>query len=95
MSAEAPPEICGYDGRAGKGADGAPIRLYTESECSKKGVQWHQSGECTYPDGNSISYDCREVNNSPIAMVYENRYIIGGVVVVGGLMFWRYNMMRR
>jgi hypothetical protein len=88
------PEICGYDGRAGKAGDGAEIRIYTESECTKKGGVWHQNGECTYPDGKSISWDCREVNNDPIAKLYENRYIIGGVVVVGGLLAWRMSMRR-
>ena len=95
MSAEAPPEICGYDGRSGKGLDGTPIRLYTNAECTAKGGKYAENGECFYQGGNSISYDCRDVNNSPIAMVYENRYIIGGVVVVGGLLAWRYSMMRR
>ena len=89
------PSVCGYDGRAGKGGDGAPVRLYTESECSSKGGMWHQNGECSYPQGGSISYDCREVNNDPIAMLYENRYYIGGAIVLGGIVAWRYNVMRR
>ena len=87
------PEICGYEGYAGKGGDGADIRLYSESECTKKKGQWHPGGECTYLKGGSISWDCREVNNDPIAKVYENRYIIGGVILVGGLLAWR--MSRR
>ena len=88
------PSVCGYDGRAGKAGDGAEMRIYTESECTKKGGMWHQNGECTYPNGGSISWDCREVNNDPIAKLYENRYIIGGVVVVGGLLAWRMSMRK-
>ena len=95
MSAEASPEICGYDGYTGKGGDGASIRLYTDPECAAKGGKWDRSGECHYPGGNSISWDCREVNNDPMAKLYENRYVIGGAVVVGGLLAWRYSMMRR
>ena len=88
------PEICGYDGYAGKDSEGHPLRLYSAEACKAKGGNPLGNNECGYPQGGSISWDCREVNNNPIAMVYENRYYIGGVVVVGGLLAWRYSMMR-
>ena len=83
------PALCGYEGYSGADGDGEPIRLYSESECkAKKGV-FHANGECTYPTGGSISYDCREVNNDPVAMLYQRRYYIGGALVLGGLLYWR------
>ena len=83
------PALCGYEGYSGAGGDGEPIRLYNESECKSKGGIFHANGECTYPTGGSISYDCREVNNDPVAMLYQRRYYIGGALVVGGLLYWR------
>ena len=83
------PALCGYEGYSGAGGDGEPIRLYNESECKSKGGIFHANGECTYPTGGSISYDCREVNNDPVAMLYQRRYYIGGALVLGGLLYWR------
>ena len=83
------PSICGYDGHAGKDDSGAPLRLYSEAECSAKGGNWHGNGECYYPSGGSLSWDCRGVNSDPVAMLYERRYYIGGAVVLGGLLYWR------
>ena len=81
--------LCGYEGYAGVDGAGEPLRLYNESECkSKKGV-FSANGECVYPTGGSISYDCREVNNDPVAMLYQRRFYIGGALVVGGLLYWR------
>ena len=85
------PAICGYDGRPD--AEGR-IRLYTETECQNKGGLFHANGECTYPTGGSISWDCREVNKDPIAMLYQNRYYIGGAAIVGGLLYWRMSSRR-
>jgi len=68
--------------------------MYSNAECTAKGGNWHANGECYYPNGGSISYDCREVNNSPLAMLYENRYVVGGVVVVGGLLALRMSMRK-
>ena len=85
------PAICGYDGRPD--ADGR-IRLYTETECQSKNGIWHSNGECTYPSGGSISWDCREVNNDPVATLYQYRFYIGGAVVAGGLVYWRMRAMR-
>ena len=87
------PQICGYDGHSGRAGDGASVRMYTQTECDAKGGTWHQNGECTYRTGGSISYDCREVNNDPIGMLYENRYYVGGALAIGGLLYWR--MSRR
>ena len=84
------PEICGYDGYAGKDSEGHPLRLYSAAECEAKGGKPSGNGECTYPNGGSISWDCREVNNSSVAMLYEKRYYIGGIVLVGGFLAWRY-----
>jgi hypothetical protein len=78
------PDFCGYDGYSG-----GDVRLYSESECSAKGGIFHANGECTHPTGGSISYDCREVNNDPLAMIYQRRYYIAGALVVGGLLWWR------
>ena len=83
------PALCGYEGYSGADGAGEPIRLYSESECKSKGGIFHANGECTYPTGGSISYDCREVNNDPVAMLYQRRYYIGGALVVGGLLYWR------
>ena len=88
------PSLCGYDGHAGKAGDGAPIRLYTQKECEGKGGNWHQNGECTYPNGGSLSWDCREVNNDPVAMLYQYRWHIGGAAVAGGLLYWRMSTRR-
>jgi hypothetical protein len=89
------PSQCGYEGHPGKGGDGAPIRLYSQSECEKKNGIFHANGECTYPTGGSLSWDCREVNNDPIATLYQYRWYIGGAAVAGGLVYWRMNAMRR
>ena len=83
------PALCGYEGYSGADGDGEPLRLYNEGECKSKGGIFHANGECTYPTGGSISYDCREVNNDPVAMLYQRRYYIGGALVVGGLLYWR------
>ena len=83
------PALCGYDGYAGADDSGGPIRLYTEGECKSKGGIWSASGDCRRPTGGSISYDCREVNNDPVAMIYQRRYYIGGALVLGGLLYWR------
>lgn len=88
------PQICGYNGRSGRGGDGASIRVYTQAECDAKDGNWSQNGECLYKNGGSISYDCREVNNDPIGMLYENRYYVGGALVVGGLLYWRMSRQR-
>jgi hypothetical protein len=83
------PALCGYEGYSGADGSGEPIRLYSEGECKSKGGIFHANGECTYPTGGSISYDCRGVNNDPIAMLYQRRYYIGGALAVGGLLWWR------
>lgn len=83
------PALCGYDGHPGVDGAGGPIRLYSESECKSKGGEWSATGDCVYPTGGSISYDCREVNNDPVAMAYQRRYYIGGALLVGGLLWWR------
>lgn len=88
------PSICGYEGSAGQGGDGAPIRIYTQSECESKNGIFHANGECSYPTGGSISWDCRGVNDDPIATLYQFRYYIGGAAVVGGLLYWRMSSRR-
>ena len=89
------PSICGLDGSAGKGSDGAAIRVYTKTECESKNGLYHSNGECSYPTGGSISWDCRSVNDDPMAMLYQYRYYIGGAAVAGGLLYWRSMSMRR
>ena len=83
------PALCGYEGYAGVDGAGEPLRLYSESECKSKKGFFSANGECVYPTGGSISYDCREVNNDPVAMLYQRRFYIGGALVVGGLLYWR------
>ena len=83
------PALCGYEGYSGADGAGEPLRLYNEGECKSKGGIFHANGECTYPTGGSISYDCREVNNDPVAMLYQRRYYIGGALAIGGLLWWR------
>lgn len=85
------PDFCGYDGRSNE--DGS-LRIYTEQECKDKNGNWSANGECNRPDV-SISYACRELNSSTVAMLYQSRYMIGGVVLVGGLLAYRYNMLRK
>ncbi len=85
------PSICGY---AGFASPDNKIRLYTKSECEKLDGNYHANGECTYKSGGSISYDCREVNNDPMATLYANRYYIGGAIAVVGLISWRMMMKK-
>ena len=80
------PSVCGY---AGFASPDNKIRLYTRAECESKEGIYHANGECTYKTGGSLSYDCRDVNNDPMAMLYANRYYIGGGLAVAGLVYWR------
>ena len=50
---------CDGMGYAGKGGDGADIRLFTKSECDKLGGNWSGNGECLKKEGGSWSWDCR------------------------------------
>ena len=84
---------CGYSGYAGVGGDGAKIRKYTASECSALGGNPGGNDECLKPGGGSFSWDCRDVNNDPVAMVYQYRYYLVGAAVVGGVLYYR--SMRR
>ncbi len=86
-----PPEICGYEGYSGKSKDGTPLRFYSAEECKAKGGYVGGVGECLYSKG-SLSWDCRGVNDTPLGMLYENRFYIGGALVVGGILALR---MRR
>ena len=58
-----PASICGNDGYPS--SDGS-MRLYTQQECekNKKGI-WQKNGECMYPNGKSISFECRYLNKDP------------------------------
>ena len=50
-------------GYAGKGGDGADIRLFTKAECDRLGGAWSGNGECLRKDGSgSWSWDCRGLN---------------------------------
>lgn len=108
MSLDYPlPPSCGYEGYAGEGADGTPIRLFSKKDCEAKGgVTDSKTGECVYANRQgSFSWDCRAVNNvpllamlynNPVGALYDNRYIVGGAaVVIAGLAVYRYQMMRR
>lgn len=75
--------------RSGYPSSDNNIRLFTEAECTQKGGIWHANGECTKSAGGSYSWDCRDVNNDPLDMLWQKRYYIGGAVVVGGLLYWR------
>ena len=45
---------CDGMGYAGKGGDGADIRLFTKSECDKLGGNWSGNGECLKKEGLTI-----------------------------------------
>jgi len=78
--------MCDYSGFPS--SDGT-IRLFSQSECEKKGGIFHASGECTKTEGGSFSWDCREKNNDPVDMVMQKKYYILAALVVGGVVLWR------
>jgi hypothetical protein len=78
------PKECGYYGHASTD-DGGLRRQYSRSECDKMGGTFHAGGDCS-PYTNM----CSELNLNPLAMLYENRYIIGGLVILGGGGYWYY-----
>jgi hypothetical protein len=84
---------CGFAGRPDPNPGVPPearLRLYTRAECEGGlGGTWHANGECTRPEGGSFSAGCAHLNSSWIAKMYPWRWMIGGVLVVGGFMAWR------
>ena len=81
------PKQCGYYGHAATD-DGGLRRQYTRSECDKLGGIFHAGGDCS-----PFTNMCSELNQNPIAWLYEYRYVIGGVAVAGGLWYWRKKAM--
>ena len=71
---------CDGMGYAGKGGDGADIRLFTKAECDKLGGNWSGNGECLKKEGGSWSWDCRNA-----AMPSQGAYVYLGAAVVAAL----------
>ena len=82
---------CGWSGRPSEDGE---IRLYTRAECESKDGIYHANGECTRATGGSFSYDCRKVNNDPLAMLWAWRWYIGGAAAVGGVLWYRRKMKK-
>jgi len=77
---------CGLSGRPSEDGE---IRLYTRAQCERMDGIYHANGECTRPEGGSFSYDCRKLNNDPLAILYSWKWYIGGAAAVGGVLWWR------
>ena len=75
---------CDGMGYAGKGGDGADIRLFTKAECDKLGGNWSGNGECLKKEGGSWSWDCRNA-----AMPSQGSYMYLGAAVVAALILSR------
>ena len=82
---------CDGMGYAGKGGDGADIRLFTKAECDKLGGNWSGNGECLKKDGGSWSWDCRKagVYGSVTSLAGSSSPIYIGAAVVAALILSR------
>ncbi len=77
---------CGFSGYP---SENGGLRLYSFTECDALGGLWHANGECTRPEGGSISLDCKAVNDDPLdtamRMVMKYKWFIGGAMLTTGL----------
>jgi hypothetical protein len=92
--ADYPPQ-CANKGKAGKGGDGADIKIFNAAECASLGGIHYPGadgyGECIVPSGGSWSWNCRNAPSAaPGGLTAANptvQYALGGLAAVAVLAF--------